>query len=191
MSSSSSSSDDQSSFSTGHDYEDVAELFLGEEMQRLDDEADAILDSIRNEITGSPLEQNNSSSFDDYDENEVDDELHDEILKLGTVTANLRQDLDEVSVESMNSHLSQQQQQQYVYQRKTLQLEAGDFLRHKQLYGPGVGGQERNTPLFMFAISVWSILVILVFHARYGNSAMDETGVISSMPRFLRLIIHD
>lgn len=198
---------------TGHDYEYVSSI-LGEEMQRLDDEAEAILDSIRNETIGSPSDQHhdgdnngggdhNNNNYhshhdtSDYDDDEIDDEINDEILKLGTVTANLRQDLDEISVESMTSHLSQQynaryepqQEQYYRYSRKGLALEyAANFLRQKNLYGPGVGGQERNTPLLVFAIAVWSILLMLVLHVRYG--AMDEMGMMTmssvfQLPQFI------
>ena len=192
---------------TGHDYEYVSSI-LGEEMQRLDDEAEAILNSIRNETVGSPSsdhgdEDNGTNHYpthhhdsSDYDDDEIDDEINDEILKLGTVTANLRQDLDEISVESMTSHMSQQyngrgeaahqQQHYYRYSRKALALEdAANFLRQKQLYGPGVGGQERNTPLLVVALVVWSILLMLVFHVRYG--AMDETGMMTSAPSAFQL----
>jgi hypothetical protein len=188
---------------TGHDYEYVSSI-LGEEMQRLDDEAEAILNSIRNETVGSPSDHggddNGGNNYhthhdsSDYDDDEIDDEINDEILKLGTVTANLRQDLDEISVESMTSHMSQQynargeaqQQHYYRYSRKALALEdAANFLRQKQLYGPGVGGQERNTPLLVVAVVVWSILLMLVFHVRYG--AMDETGMMTSSPSAFQL----
>lgn len=180
-------------------------------MQRLDDEAEAILDSIRNETVGSPSDHDGDTNgggganyhsihdSSDYDDDEIDDEINDEILKLGTVTANLRQDLDEISVESMTSHMSQQynarhdlQQEQnyYRYSRRSLALEnAVNFLRQKHLYGPGVGGQERNTPLLVFAIVVWSVLLMLVLHVRYGE--MDEMGMMTlptatfQLPQFI------
>jgi hypothetical protein len=65
-------------------------------MQRLDDEAEAILDSIRNETVGSPSDHDGDTNgggganyhsihdSSDYDDDEIDDEINDEILKLGT-----------------------------------------------------------------------------------------------------------
>lgn len=170
--------------SIGDDYDDDVAGILGEEMERLNNEADAILDSIRNEVANSSEDDNASSddymSDDDYG-GEMEDEMNDEILNLGSVTANLRQDLDEVSVESMASALSNTNNNTYRYQPKIL---SGEFLREKQLYGPGVGGSERNTPLLAFCVTVWSVLIILVFHVRFG--AMDEFGNLSSISEFFR-----
>lgn len=189
--------------SGNEDDDDIAGM-LGVEVQRLGEEADAIMNSIRNESVGSPLPSSSQpystrarGDYDrdnsDYDDDEVDDEVNDEILKLGSVTANLRQDLDEISVESMSSYLSQQQyargnEQVYRYPRKSVALqEAADFLRHKQLYGPGVGGQERNTPLLVFAVMVWSVILLLMMHVRYGSAVDAVTGTMTafSIPQFL------
>mmetsp|Transcript_32742 Transcript_32742/g.54085 ORF Transcript_32742/g.54085 Transcript_32742/m.54085 type:complete len:185 (+) Transcript_32742:208-762(+) len=176
--------------SAGDDYEDVAGI-LGEEMQRLDDEADAILNSIRNETALSDGDNDTDKDdyddmSDDYDPTEMEDEMNDEILKLGTVTATLKQDLDEISVESMTSAMSNRDSLAGKYRQSRSALaweDAAHFLREKQLYGPGVGGSDRNTPLLVFTITVWSVLLVLVLHVRYG--AMDASGNLSSMPQIL------
>ena len=182
------------------DDDDMAGM-LGVDMQRLG-EADAIMNSIRNESVASPqpsLSQHYPSRVDydrensDYDDDEVDDEINDEIMKLGSVTANLRQDLDEISVESMSSYMSQQQyarngEQVYRYPRKSVAMQqAANFLRQKQLYGPGVGGQERNTPLLIFTLVVWSVVLLLMVHVRYGAAIDNVTGTMTVffMPKFL------
>ena len=185
---------------SGNDDDDDIAGMLGVEMQRLGEEADAIMNSIRNESVASPLPSSSQPYFSkddydransDYDDDEVDDEVNDEILKLGSVTANLRQDLDEISVESMSSYLSQQQyargnEQVYRYPRKSVALQdAADFLRQKKLYGPGVGGQERNTPLLIFAVLVWSVVLLLIMHVRYGSAMDAVTGTMTafSLPK--------
>jgi hypothetical protein len=178
---------------TGDDYEDMAGM-LGEEMQRLDDEANAILNSIRNETAASGSDDDaadhydDDDSRDDFDPSEMEDEMNDEILKLDTVTANLRQDLDEVSVESMTSAMSNRDPGVYRQSHRALALEdAAQLLRKKQLYGPGVGGSDRNNPLLVVTVLIWSVLLLLVFHVRYG--AMDESGSLSSMPQILHNLI--
>ena len=190
------------------DYEDIddddddkIEGMLGVDMQRLGEEADAIMNSIRNESVASPEPSplhppSNRVDYDrdnsDYDDDEVDDEINDEIMKLGSVTANLRQDLDEISVESMSSYMSQQHYARndehiYRYARKSVALqEAANFLRQKQLYGPGVGGQERNTPLLVFALVVWSVVLLLLVHVRFGSAIDEVTGTMAFVvPTFL------
>jgi hypothetical protein len=166
--------------SPSEDFEDVARM-LGEDLQRLDDEADAILDSIRNETFGSDEHVTVDHSSDDEGDDQVADEINDEILRLGTVIANIKQDLDEVSVESMTSALSNRDPGHYRYQQKTLALDsAGDFLRENKLYGPGVGGETRNWPLLFLTVSIWGVLVLLVLHVKYG--AMDDNGNVSLVP---------
>ena len=191
---------DYGSIDDDDDDDEIAGM-LGVDMQRLGEEADAILNSIRNESGASPEpspSHPHSSRVDydrdnsDYDDDEVDDEINDEIMKLGSVTANLRQDLDEISVESMSSYMSQQQyarsgEHVYRYPRKSVALqEAANFLRQKQLYGPGVGGQERNTPLLTFTLVVWSVVLLLMVHVRYGTAIDEVTGTMEfAIPMFL------
>ena len=167
---------------------------LNSDLARLDSEAEAILNSIRNE-TNEARSRSETSSIHDASEDawashegdmHDDDEMNDEILRLGSVVASLQQDLDTMSVTTLTSTVS------------TLDSPAGapppesiggsraddlmEFIRAKRLYGPGVGGKVTNIPLVVVNFLLWAIVALLTIHVKHGT--LDERGALPYIPTF-------
>jgi hypothetical protein len=178
---------------------------LDASLQRMNDEAEAIMNSIREELFTPPTNKTNPvtthSDDDGDDDDDVDnglseDEMHDdfemddELTRLNNVVASIKEDLDAQSVASMTSAISDIDgpPPHYRYNQRTIAMRAQDaeqFLRSNKLYGPGVGGEETNTPLLVFTALVWAVLLVLVFHVKYG--AMDENGSLDSLPAVFQI----
>jgi len=166
---------------------------LNSDLARLDSEAEAILNSIRNEVTETQSRSETSSinasedacsSHDD--EIHDDDEMNDEILRLGSVVASLQHDLDNMSVTTVTSAVSTLDSPAHSPPPEGCARFGSDdimeFIRTKQLYGPGVGGQERNIPLILVNVLVWTIVIILVIHVKSGP--LNEQGGLDYFPTF-------
>jgi hypothetical protein len=174
---------------------------LDASLQRMNDEAEAIMNSIREELFTPPTNKTAAHSDEDGDDDDDDDrlsedemhddfEMDDELTRLNNVVASIKEDLDAQSVASMTSAISDIDgpPPHYRYNHRTIAMraqEAEQFLRSNKLYGPGVGGEETNTPLLIFTAVVWAVLIVLVFHVKYG--AMDENGSLDSMPAIFQI----
>lgn len=175
---------------TGDD--DDCDMLLDASLQRMDDEAEAIMNSIREELFTPPSNKSNAGGavdtvLDDLSEDEMHDdfEMDDELSRLNNVVASIKEDLDAQSVVSMTSAISDIDgpPAYYRYPQRTIAMrahEAEQFLQNNKLYGPGAGGEETNTPLLVFTVAVWTILIVLVFHVKYGS--MDDNGSLPSLP---------
>ena len=162
-------------------------MLLDASLQRMDDEAEAIMNSIREELFTPPSNKSNAGGavdtvLDDLSEDEMHDdfEMDDELSRLNNVVASIKEDLDAQSVVSMTSAISDIDgpPAYYRYPQRTIAMrahEAEQFLQNNKLYGPGAGGEETNTPLLVFTVAVWTILIVLVFHVKYGSMDSDNT----------------
>jgi hypothetical protein len=175
-------------------YDDITRI-LGEEMMRIDQEAEEILYSIRSEdrflqknSTISQYSNFNYECDDDDDDvsyfepndldDETDDEIHKEILNLGTVTANLRQDLDDVGVESLEKHFSESHSvESYRYSSFTMELEAvSQLLCDSKLSGLGIFGKGHTSFLLTFTLVIWSVFLILLLYIQYSDTMNEKAG---------------
>ena len=172
------------------DDDDDRDMLLDASLQRMDDEADAIMTSIREELFTPPSNKPNPDAVDTVLDDRSEDEMHDdfemddELSRLNNVVASIKEDLDAQSVVSMTSAISDIDgpPAYYRYPQHTFAMrahEAEQFLQNNKLYGPGAGGEETNTPLLIFTIAVWTILTALVLSVKYGN--MDENGSLPSL----------
>eukprot|EP00542_Grammatophora_oceanica_P009584 CAMPEP_0194032904 /NCGR_PEP_ID=MMETSP0009_2-20130614/5749_1 /TAXON_ID=210454 /ORGANISM="Grammatophora oceanica, Strain CCMP 410" /LENGTH=207 /DNA_ID=CAMNT_0038673481 /DNA_START=85 /DNA_END=708 /DNA_ORIENTATION=- len=180
-----------------NDTDDVSNF--ADDFQRLDSAADAIMDSIRAELFAPPSETTSQPDAESSDgvltaDNHLhdEDEMGDEIMRLGNVIADLKQDLDNQSVTSMTSALSNLDDTpvRYRYKPSALSMgaeEAEKFIRKNKLYGPGVGGDKPNTPLIAFTVVVWSFLLVLLYHVRFGD--VDEEGFLAGLPEVLQHLL--
>jgi hypothetical protein len=175
------------------DYDDVTRT-LGEEMMRIDQEAEKILFSIRIEerllqqnstisqysnCNGDSDSDDDASVFDPNDiDDETDDEIHEEILNLGTVTANLRQDLDEVGVECLETHFSEcYSGDSYRYSSHSVAFQAASpFLRDRKICVPALLGEGRTTLLLATTIAIWSVSIILLVVIQHGDAIIEKVG---------------
>jgi len=162
---------------------------LDASLQKMDDEANAIMDSIREELFTPPSNKSNHDRPDDNvltdDEMHDDFEMDDELTRLNKVVASIKEDLDAQSVASMASAISDIDgpPPRYRYSQRTIAIrveEAEQFLRKNNLYGPGVGGEDTSIPLLVFTVAVWTMLLLLVLHVKFG--ALDENGNLNSLP---------
>lgn len=176
-----------------HDDDDDNDNIFSEfnsDLDRLDSEAEAILNSIRNEQVSETRSRSESSDVCSEDASGHDDDMHDddemndEILRLGSVVASLQHDLDNMSVATVTSTVS-----------TSLDTPAGspphesfarvdimEFIQLKRLYGLGIGGQETNIPLIVVNVLVWAVVIVLVIHVKHG--ALNEQGCLAFLPTF-------
>lgn len=141
-------------------------------LARLDSEAEAILNSIRNEGSESESSSVNDSSGDDFgsqvdgSDPDDDDEMTDEILRLGSVVASIQRDINNTSVNSVMSALSTVGSP---YKKKPLVDNQIDFIRPKRLCGPVPSGLGASKLLLMTTAFVWAVVIILAFHVKHLN----------------------
>lgn len=188
-----------------HDADDRDDSILAgfdSDLARLDSEAEAILKSIRNDderndTLGSDTPparfENDSLSTCSHSEDDImdDDEMNDEILRLGSVVASLQQDLDNMndvlpppasmlsttSSSADNDEKSVEQGSDVPHNgvpaidKRSSIL---NFILTNNLYGPGVGGQEVKLPLVAISFVIWFIVILLVIHVR--TCPLDEYG---------------
>lgn len=176
---------------------------LSSDLARLDSEAEAILNSIRNEAASETSRQSRSDTSspvipDDSDSESIrqddgdmhdDDEMNDEILRLGSIVASLQQDLDTMSVTTVTSTVStldspsaSRPSPENHYARFNRQ-QVLQFIHSKKLYGPGVGGQATNVPLVVLNVLVWTIVFALVVHVKQG-ALNEQGGGLTFLPTF-------
>lgn len=163
------------------------------DLARLDSEAEAILNSIRNETsesrprseTSSPMQESASdggysSSPDEQDDMHDDDEMNDEILRLGSVVASLQQDLDNMNVDvatvtnTKKSTLESPVASAPPLPESVESDAVVDLIQSKEQYSTGTGGNEVSIPLVFVNLLVWAAVIVLAIHVRSGS--LDEDG---------------
>lgn len=150
------------------------------DLARLDSEAEAILNSIRNEGSESESSSVNDSSGDcgsqvdesDPDDDNDDDEMTDEIRRLGSVVASIQRDMNNTSVNSVINALSTVGSPS---KEKPLVDNQVEFIRPKRLCGLVPCGQEASKLLLMTISLVWAIVIILALHVKHlkGEGGLD------------------
>lgn len=203
---------------TEEDDEEEDDYDFGIDFQGFDDQANKLINSIRNEEftptkskTVKKIELNpsfappsdddvsdirNPSSDDGSDVHDEDD-MADEILRLNNLTASLKQEMDNQSVNSMISALSngdinhsqrsREKERSYKYSGEQLGLRKRPTkIKRAQLY------KKRNEevlsgPLVFFTLLIWGVLFVLANHISHGE--MTESGKFQSLPDIFQNMI--
>lgn len=150
------------------------------DLARLDSEAEAILNSIRNEGSASENSSVNDSSGDDCcsradgsdPDDDDDDEMTDEILRLGSVVASIQRDMNKTSVNSVMSALSTVGSP---CTKKSLVKSQIEFIRPKRLCSLAPGGKGVSKLLLTTVAFIWAIVIILTLHVKHlsGEDGLD------------------
>lgn len=173
-------------------------------LARLNQEAEAILNSIRHESGAShqslrrcetPVtsDDDNDDAYSNKENDDLhdDDEMNDEISRLGSVVASLQQDLDKVAhvvtsefgVSVVDSPVVSSPLQVL----STSAIDSNDDTRMTDLVKPSrrstMGRETMNVPLMLVNLLVWTVVVFLVLHVKY--TALDnDRGSLPFIPVF-------
>jgi hypothetical protein len=141
------------------------------DLARLDSEAEAILNSIRNEK--GERSESESSTLNDQSDNDCDsqdgsdlhddDELTDELLRLGSVVASIQQDMEKMSVNPEISQISALSAAEHT-PSKTNPPEVKSS-QSKRV----TGGQKASMLLLLSASLIWALVIILGLHVNNLN----------------------
>lgn len=189
-----------------HDEDDHMFSQFNSDLARLDSEAEAILNSIRNEETSSETPSSCRSSspviHDDScsdecssheDEIHDDDEMNDEITRLESVVASLQQDLDITNITTVTSAtlcpMSELPSSTHVSpcpeSSKLISCSDGalNFIHSKQLCSPRIGGMKMSVLLLLANVLIWGAVIALVIHVQ-SATLNEDGGGLTYLPTF-------
>lgn len=187
--------DDKDALIGNHDDDNILFEF-DSDLARLNQEAEAILNSIRHESSAAEsLLRSCSPSVTSDDEDACtskeddmhdDDEMNDEISRLGSVVASLQQDLDNVA-NTVTDEFESPVASEPPNECKSA-MDRNDGLTDlvtpsKRTCESTMGGEKMNAPLILANLLVWTVVVVLVLHVKYTTLDNDR-GTLPFLPVF-------